>query len=276
MADEEVPALEEAVNTERPTTPPVKADTDKKDPAPRAEGAGGRVAPEDYVLNLGQQEVERILGDIEDNCQLVIETAGRDAWLPVEGLQNITINNLGYEDADQFEDALGGTFEQFLRALPHMELKIQDDGSSVDGQLVFRLKVPPAHYSKKGIIMKLEIKESKDLWRTLMKSPQATIEIPELEFEVGASQKRQIDAVYNHFTTACFNLGQHIRDQRSSMSADVKEKISDCIDQINNLLDIPHPWTMIIHDPSGESIFKPDDGVQVELMGQLPQIAEVA
>lgn len=50
--------------------------------------------------------------------------------------------------------------------------------------------------------MTIPIRESKDLWRTLVKGADASILVPALEFEIGASQKRQIDAVFNHVTTA--------------------------------------------------------------------------
>jgi hypothetical protein len=54
--------------------------------------------------------------------------------MPIEGLEAIMLTTLGYEDVGQFEDALGGSFYQFIQALPHMESKIQDDGSSCDGE----------------------------------------------------------------------------------------------------------------------------------------------
>lgn len=36
----------------------------------------------------------------------------KKAWLPHDGIQNIILNDLGYEDVDELEDALGGTFMQ--------------------------------------------------------------------------------------------------------------------------------------------------------------------
>lgn len=154
-----------------------------------------------------------------------------------------------------------------------MEWKIQDDGSSVNGQPVFRMIPPPPLHARHGIIMKLRVTKSEDLWRCLLKAPDATIEIPELEFEAGASQKRQIDAVFNHVTTACFNLGQHVRE--APLSAEVKDKIIETIDDLTHYLDIPHPWDIVVRDPSGLSSFKPDDGVEITLM-QGAGVAEVA
>lgn len=59
---------------------------------------------------------------------------------------------------DQFEGAMGGTFEQFIKALPHIETKIQDDGSSCDGMLVLKMTPPPA--VKQGFTMTIPIKTS--------------------------------------------------------------------------------------------------------------------
>jgi hypothetical protein len=42
-----------------------------------------------------------------------------------------------------------------------------------------------------------------------MKSPNAWIEVPELEFEISASGKRVIDTVYNHISGAIFELTRH-------------------------------------------------------------------
>ena len=41
----------------------------------------------------------------------------------------------------------------------------------------------------------------------LMLHPGAFVEIPELEFEIGADHKRRVDSVYNHVGASIFNLG---------------------------------------------------------------------
>ena len=53
----------------------------------------------------------------------------------------------------------------------------------------------------------LQIKSRADLWRVLMLHPGAFVEIPELEFEIGADHKRRVDSVYNHVGASIFNLG---------------------------------------------------------------------
>jgi hypothetical protein len=55
--------------------------------------------------------------------------------------------------------------------------------------------------------MTVKINSTADLWRTCYKSPHATIEIPELEFEFSADGKRHTDSIYNHIGAAVYNLG---------------------------------------------------------------------
>ncbi len=44
-----------------------------------------------------------------------------------------------------------------------------------------------------------------------LKSAYATVEIPELEFEISADGKKRIDSLYNHIAQAVFNLGNHVQ-----------------------------------------------------------------
>ncbi len=60
-----------------------------------------------------------------------------------------------------------------------------------------------------------------------IQSPQARVEIPELEFEISEDSKRKIDSVYNHIAAAIFNLGTHVRSV--PLPEDAKNKIIDCI-----------------------------------------------
>jgi hypothetical protein len=40
--------------------------------------------------------------------------------------------------------------------------------------------------------------------------PGAFVEIPELEFEIGADHRRRVDSVYNHIAASIFNLERHV------------------------------------------------------------------
>ncbi len=44
------------------------------------------------------------------------------------GIAHALYQDLGYEDMDEFEDALNGTFYEFLGAMPHVKLRSTDEG----------------------------------------------------------------------------------------------------------------------------------------------------
>jgi hypothetical protein len=46
-----------------------------------------------------------------------------------------------------------------------------------------------------------------------LKSEWATIEIPELEFELSADGKRHTDSIYNHIASAVYNLGNCVSNR---------------------------------------------------------------
>lgn len=52
-------------------------------------------------------------------------------WLPVDKIENLLIEELGYEDQPEFEDALKGSFLGFLDKLPHTTKK-EEDGRYTD------------------------------------------------------------------------------------------------------------------------------------------------
>eukprot|EP00300_Choanocystis_sp_HF-7_P035354 c489_g1_i1.p4 GENE.c489_g1_i1~~c489_g1_i1.p4 ORF type:complete len:102 (+),score=35.68 c489_g1_i1:561-866(+) len=95
-----------------------------------------------------------------------------------------------------------------------------------------------------------------------MKCPQATIEIPELEFEIQADMKRKTDTVYNHIASAIFNLGMMI-DSQNKLPSPTAQRIGETIEELNKLLDIETPWTFVVRDPEGISDFKPRDGIEI-------------
>jgi C4-type Zn-finger protein len=96
---------------------------------------------------------------------------------------------------------------------------------------------------------------SQDLWVTLYKAPDCVISIPEIDFEIGHSAKRELDAIYNHITKAMFNLSQHA--SQNFVQGDTKDKILDTVEHLSRFLDIDHPWQLVLRDPSGRSILKP-------------------
>ena len=89
------------------------------------------------------------------------------------------------------------------------------------------MKPDPPQSDWKPVKLTLRVTDRQDLWNVLLKSPQARVEIPELEFEISEDSKRKIDSVYNHIAAAIFNLGTHVRSV--PLPEDTKNKIVECI-----------------------------------------------
>eukprot|EP00298_Acanthocystis_sp_HF-20_P001113 c11510_g1_i1.p1 GENE.c11510_g1_i1~~c11510_g1_i1.p1 ORF type:complete len:236 (-),score=95.61 c11510_g1_i1:60-725(-) len=207
-----------------------------------------------FHIDVSHQEVERILSEIEEYYKVVREGGGE--WVMLEGMSAFLAQDLGYEDVDEFEDALKGPFEAFLGQFPHIHIETRPDGKKV-----FRLVDPPAHQAK-HTKMTVHVKEKSDLWRVCMKSENSRIVIPEIEFEIGSDSKRHIDTIYNHIGQAIFNLESFVTED-TRYTAEEKLNIFETTEKLRGLLDLENPWTLILDDPSGLSAFKPSEGVEV-------------
>mmetsp|Transcript_93562 Transcript_93562/g.213954 ORF Transcript_93562/g.213954 Transcript_93562/m.213954 type:complete len:172 (+) Transcript_93562:211-726(+) len=163
---------------------------------------------------------------------------------------------MGYEDEDEFEDAIHCSFDTFIRALPNCECKEEA------GVLLFRFKKLVGDPKPTRLTLRVAARE--DLWRVLLRSADCVIRIPELEFEVQAEYKRCIDSVYNHLIAARTGLETYCRG--GTLQAEEMEKVEETITQISGLLDLDQAFTCIVEDPTGASCFKPMDGVLVEDM----------
>eukprot|EP00933_Yihiella_yeosuensis_P009008 TRINITY_DN114768_c0_g1_i1.p1 TRINITY_DN114768_c0_g1~~TRINITY_DN114768_c0_g1_i1.p1 ORF type:complete len:213 (-),score=54.73 TRINITY_DN114768_c0_g1_i1:286-924(-) len=208
---------------------------------------------EGFKFNVSHQEIERILGEVEAWYETGHDQAGVE-WLPLEGIKNFLFMDLGYEDVDEFEDAIQGTFEEFLDAFPHIEVK-EEDGKSY---LKMKEQVPG-----KPRKLTLSVQDSKQLLDTcLLKATDAKLLIPSLEFEIGLEQKRHIDSVYNHVITAYENLNNHAK--LLGENSEERRNIEETVETLKALLDVEKPFEIVIEDPTGLSEFKPSDKVKVE------------
>lgn len=221
-----------------------------------------------HKLAIGHQEIDRIVDEVEQ-----IFASQPMEWLALEPIGMMMLHEM-YEDYDEFEDAVGGSFEEFLRALPQFELRTNPD----TGKTEFKVLAPDPDAPPS--IMTLHVTQRSDLWRVLYKSPTATVRIPHLEFEIGADSKRRIDSVYNHITNAVFQLSSHVRGQAEAAAAAAAAlesgggsgddaaaaqaaSILETVDSLEALLDVDEPFDIVVDDPTGASLFKPDDGVEV-------------
>eukprot|EP00916_Digyalum_oweni_P006359 GHVL01010941.1.p2 GENE.GHVL01010941.1~~GHVL01010941.1.p2 ORF type:complete len:232 (-),score=52.24 GHVL01010941.1:1456-2151(-) len=205
---------------------------------------------EAFHIDISHQEVERILCELEQ-----MFSAQPLEWLPLESTSMFICADLGYEDMNEFEDAIKGDFESFLKCFPHIEV------AEIENKKQFRIK---EQTPKEPVIYTINVKERSDLWRVVLKSPSAVITIPSLEFEMLRESKRRIDSIYNHIGNAIFNLGLHYRRNISELSESDQNMIADTLNDLNILLDVEEPWILKIIDPSGMSEVFPFEGVNTE------------
>ena len=222
-------------------------------PPPAAGDKSGLQCSLEQKLAIGHQEIDRIVDEVEQ-----IYRAQPTEWLPLEPVGMMMLHEW-YEDYDEFEDAVGGSFQEFLEALPQFETRTNPDTGKAD------FKVLPPDVDAPPRILTLRVRERSDLWRVLHKSPEAAVRIPHLEFEIGADSKRRIDSVYNHISQAAWHLGAHIRSQigEGAEATESAAAILETVDALELLLDVEEPFDLIVDDPTGASSFKPSDGVEV-------------
>eukprot|EP00239_Pterosperma_sp_CCMP1384_P004449 CAMPEP_0197846422 /NCGR_PEP_ID=MMETSP1438-20131217/3161_1 /TAXON_ID=1461541 /ORGANISM="Pterosperma sp., Strain CCMP1384" /LENGTH=215 /DNA_ID=CAMNT_0043458065 /DNA_START=180 /DNA_END=827 /DNA_ORIENTATION=- len=211
-------------------------------------------------VDLGHQEMERIVVELEQVYQL-LPNVQEQPWLSVEATALNLQSDLGYEDMGEFEDALSSTFYDFLKRLPHIEVRIND------GKEEFRVKPDPPPEERKATTLTFEVKNRKDLYRMCVKATGAILAIPKLEFEIGADGKKHVDTLYNHISAAVFNLSMY--SQQNKLTEDDKVKIAWTVDELTKVLDVDEPFTLEVIDQQGLSVIEPQDGVQVTFINEV-------
>lgn len=200
-----------------------------------------------FAMDVSHQEVDQILTELEE-----IYFNQPTPWLAVKDIGQM-LAHMWYEDMDEFEDAIKGTFEDFVKALPHCETEEQN------GRLMFRMKPAAPLASRRQLKLTFEVKTRADLRRVLLKAPDARLEIPSMEFEIGVDSKRAINSVYNHLAVAKQNLSFHAEANAANIPAEEHLALLEAIEQLEHLLDVDQPFTVVVHDPSGLTELKPAD-----------------
>jgi len=204
-----------------------------------------------YNFNISHQEVARILLELESYMNQLPE----DYLVPIEAAEMWLVHQLGYGDSDELEDALSGSLERFVRCLPQFQVQGEGEGA----RMKMSAKQAESQLPRK---LTLEIKTTKDLFTVMVRGPDTRIEIPDIEFEMGAPEAREIDTIYNYIGGAVFQLGQYIKE--STPGDEVFDRIYATMQILNAMLDVEHPFTIVAHDPKGEVAFKPTENVVVE------------
>ena len=71
--------------------------------------------------------------------------------------------------------------------------------------------------------------------------------------------------IYNHIGSAVWNLGEYVRT--AGLVEDTENKIMDTILLLNKMLDVEHPFTVVLEDPTSRSLWQPADEVKTEYIG---------
>lgn len=205
-----------------------------------------------FAMDVSHQEVDQILGELEE-----IYYNQPTPWLAVKDIGQM-LAHMWYEDMDEFEDAIKGTFADFVKALPHCETEERE------GRLLFRVKPDAPLAERRQLTLTFEVRTSADLRRVLLKAPDARLEIPSMEFEIGVDSKRAINSLYNHLAVAKQNLSLHVEANAATIPAEHHLAILESLEQLERLLDVEEPYTVVVHDPSGLSELKPAEGARFE------------
>ncbi len=56
-----------------------------------------------YKFDMGHQETDRVVDEIEQICKTIRQSAGKEAWMPAESACRMLCTDLGYEDQAEFE-----------------------------------------------------------------------------------------------------------------------------------------------------------------------------
>lgn len=220
---------------------------------------------ESFCIDVSHQEMDRLVQHIQEIWDSFVFPAGEQGerteveWLPAKGVAMLLQEELGYEDQAELEDALRGSFVDFLRAMPHINTRVDPNTGAVYFQVI--PEPPRDHWVPRRLTV--PVRSRNDLVRRVcLKSRHARIVVPSLEFEISPDgARRHIDSLYNHITTAITNLGAHVRAAGSALSPEHRERIMETVVALNALLDVDEPWDFVVSDPSGASEVTPMEGV---------------
>jgi len=103
-----------------------------------------------------------------------------------------------------------------------------------------------------------------------VKSPDATIYIPEIEFSCGNDGKSRIDTIYNHVGNYVFDLEMFA----TKCDEERKRLILETVSMLRKCLDLDMEWTWVLVDMSGVSEMDPVEGLSVQHEINIPEWAD--
>ncbi|KNE69474.1 hypothetical protein AMAG_14044 [Allomyces macrogynus ATCC 38327] len=200
-------------------------------------------------IELGHQEVQRIIEELD-----TVYTQSQTEWLQAAAVAEFLCLSLGYEDVQELEDALQGTFTEFLSMLPNVRTTFRPDPETQKPALYFQ--VVPEPPQDQWVCKRLEyhVRERNHLWNVLLKSSHARVEVPDLGLEFAVDGRKKIDTVWNYLSAAALDLGMHVQTN-VGITDDETDKTLAVIEGLAALRDLERPWTLVVVDPSGTSTF---------------------
>ncbi|GMS79481.1 hypothetical protein PENTCL1PPCAC_1656, partial [Pristionchus entomophagus] len=115
-----------------------------------------------------------------------------------------------------------------------------------------------------GTEIVLKVKEQADLRRQLVKSEYASIEVPEVELVIPPrSQPAEIttvEGVLERVTSALLSE----QEQRRLIDPESATKIDAFCTKLNGLRELDEPWTLKLHDPTGNCFIQNPDPLHVD------------
>ncbi|KAI1720808.1 ZPR1 zinc-finger domain-containing protein [Ditylenchus destructor] len=115
-----------------------------------------------------------------------------------------------------------------------------------------------------GTEIVLNVKQSADLNRTVVKSEYASIEIPEVELTIPSkSQPGEVTTVEGILQRVQNGLRQD-QDKRKEKDPETAGKIEAFIARLNDLFEMKQTWTLKLKDPSGNCFIQNPDPLHVD------------
>ncbi|ELU09893.1 hypothetical protein CAPTEDRAFT_178707 [Capitella teleta] len=126
-----------------------------------------------------------------------------------------------------------------------------------------------SQHQERGVKYVLQVRNSKDMNRQVVKSEVATFEIPLLEFQQPPSRKGEVINLEGMMQNVVRDL-EMFQEERRKQDATTAEKLDEFLVKFKRLISLEEaPFEIILNDPSGNSFIenpdapKPDPNLQV-------------
>ncbi|KAK6045188.1 ZPR1 zinc finger domain protein [Cooperia oncophora] len=115
-----------------------------------------------------------------------------------------------------------------------------------------------------GTEVVLRVQEQVDLRRQMVRSEYATIEVPELELVIPAkTHPGEVTTVEGVLERVGAGLSQE-QDRRRELDPDSAAKIDEFLVHLRKCMDLSEPWTLKLHDPTGNCFIQNPDPRHVD------------